>query len=216
MWHVGIYDSVTGEMINPKVLWTQPDGGCLRILAKRAVRVQGVWTFSDVAEYQDPAEANMMPVPILVTNLLAFPAFSETPEQIASEIKVRGSFSLITSSKTKKADISITEILNFLRLNPNPSRAEGFWLYTKLQGRLAAPWTCLVVVLIAVPFGVGFGRRNVFVGVASSIFICFTYFVLQQVTLALGTGGYLPPWLAAWLPNLTFGAVGLGLTARVR
>jgi lipopolysaccharide export system permease protein len=46
--------------------------------------------------------------------------------------------------------------------------------------------------------------------------ICFGYFVLQQLTLALGTGGYLPPWLAAWLPNLTFGLAGLLLTSRVR
>ena len=55
-----------------------------------------------------------------------------------------------------------------------------------------------------------------FVGVAGSVFICFTFFVLQQVGLALGTGGYLPAWLAAWLPNLAFGVTGLVLAARVR
>jgi len=81
---------------------------------------------------------------------------------------------------------------------------------------LAAPWTCLVVVLIALPFGAASGRRNVFVGVASSILICFIYFVLQQLGLALGSGGYAPPWLAAWFPNLAFGLVGLGLTAALR
>jgi lipopolysaccharide export system permease protein len=73
-----------------------------------------------------------------------------------------------------------------------------------------------VVVLIAIPFGAVGGRRNVFVGVASSILICFVYFVLQQVGLALGTSGSLPPWLAAWFPNLSFGLTGLWLTSRVR
>jgi lipopolysaccharide export system permease protein len=101
-------------------------------------------------------------------------------------------------------------------LHPNPKRTDRFWLYTKLHGRLAAPWTCLVVVLIALPFGAASGRRNIFVGVASSIFICFTFFVLLQLGLALGTGGYLPAWLAAWFPNLIFGIAGLWLTARVR
>jgi lipopolysaccharide export system permease protein len=52
--------------------------------------------------------------------------------------------------------------------------------------------------------------------VAGSIFICFAYFVIQQVSLALGAGGHLPAWLAAWLPNLFFAGLGLGLTARVR
>ena len=67
----------------------------------------------------------------------------------------------------------------------------------------------MVVVLIAIPFGAVSGRRNVFMGVAGSIVICFAYFVVQQLALALGTGGYLAPWLAGWLPNLSFGLVGL-------
>jgi lipopolysaccharide export LptBFGC system permease protein LptF len=89
-------------------------------------------------------------------------------------------------------------------------------LETKLQERLAAPWTCLVVVLIALPFGAAPGRRNVFVGVASSIVICFGYFVLQQLALALGTGGHAPPWLAAWAPNVLFALAGLVMCARIR
>ena len=100
---------------------------------------------------------------------------------------------------------------HYLRLHPNLPPTDSGWLFTKFYGRIAAPWTCLVVVLIAIPFGAATGRRNPFVGVAGSIFICFGYFVIQQVSLALGSGGYLPAWLAAWLPNLIFGALGLAL-----
>jgi lipopolysaccharide export LptBFGC system permease protein LptF len=73
-------------------------------------------------------------------------------------------------------------------------------------------------VFIAIPFGVASGRRNLFVGVAGSIFICFTYFVVQKVSLAAGSApnSHFPAWLAAWLPNLIFGATGLFLMARVR
>ena len=71
----------------------------------------------------------------------------------------------------------------------------------------------LVVVLIAIPFGAPSGRRNVFVGVAASIFICFAYFVLQRFGMALGTGGYLPPLIGAWLPNVLFGGAGLWLVS---
>jgi len=72
-----------------------------------------------------------------------------------------------------------------------------------------------VVVLIAIPFGSAGGRRNLFVGVASGIFIAFGFIFLQQLSLALGTGGSLPPGLAAWLPNVVFTALSLGLIRRL-
>ena len=114
----------------------------------------------------------------------------------------------------KRADIPVTELMTYLKLHPHPPQAPA--LYTKLHGRLAMPWTCLVVVLIATPFGAASGRRNVFVGVASSILIFFGYYVLQQLSLALGAGGTLPAWLAGWAPNLAFALAGLWLMTRIR
>lgn len=70
------------------------------------------------------------------------------------------------------------------------------------------------MVLIALPFGARSGRHNVFAGVASSLFICFGYFIMQRIAMGLGVGGTLPPLLAAWLPNLVFGLTGLGLIWR--
>jgi lipopolysaccharide export system permease protein len=81
---------------------------------------------------------------------------------------------------------------------------------------LATPWTCLVVVLLATPFGAGSGRRNVYVGVASSILIYFAYYVIQQLCLALGAGNFLSPVVAGWLPNISFALFGAVMMARVR
>ena len=214
-WQIGQYNSDTGEMFNPLVISKLPDNSVLQLKADRAARTNEVWTFyGNVNVFKYPAETNAPPVPVLHTNVLAMPSFTETPEQIRSEIKIsrfRQSF------EAKKADIPILEILNYLRLHPHPTGEEGAaWLYTKLYGRLAAPWTCLVVVFIAIPFGAASGRRNVFVGVAGSILICFCYFVLQQIGLTLGSGGHLTPWLAAWFPNLSFSLTGWWLTARLR
>ena len=69
---------------------------------------------------------------------------------------------------------------------------------------------------MAIPFGALSGRRNLFYGVAGSISVCFSFFVLQQVSLAFGMGGQVLPWVAAWLPNIIFAAVGFFLTLRVR
>ena len=210
-WIIGQYDLRTSEMTRPVVVSRLADGSHLELRAARAVRSNGCWNFYDVLEYQRPARPDALPVLLLKTNLLAKLDFTETPEQIQSEIQLSSGTGLV---KAKRADIPIAVILNYLRLHPYPSQAA--MLYTKLAGRLATPWTCLVVVLIAIPFGAPSGRRNVFVGVASSILICFAYFVLQQVCLAAGAGGRLAPWLAGWLPNLSFGLTGLVMTARVR
>ena len=211
-WFIGEYRIKTREMLRPQVHGISPDGSLYRLYADRAVRTNGVWTFFNVAEYSQ-ASANAQLMPSLQTNELAMPEFDETPRQILSEIKISSYQGL---KKTRSSDIPLADILAYLRLHPNLSRADSSWLFTKFHGRLAAPWTCLVVVLIAIPFGVATGRRNLFVGVAGSIFICFAFFVLQQVSLALGSGGYMSAWLAAWLPNLIFGIFGLALMVRVR
>ena len=213
-WRIGVYNSKTGEMIDVGVYPIERDSSKpWELRADRARRIDGVWTLYNVRAFREAADTNAPPVPVLQTNVLAVPEFSETPEEINSEIKIQDSMTLRAA---KKADVPIKDLVNYLRLHPNPSPADRFWLYTKLEGRLAAPWTCLVVVLIAIPFGAAGGRRNVYVGVASSIVICFVYFVLLQLGLALGTSGRLPAWLAAWFPNLSFGLAGLWLTARVR
>jgi lipopolysaccharide export system permease protein len=212
-WIIPTYNLETTEMTKPKVFSPQADGSTLWLEAQSAIYANGIWTFYNASVHREAAETNSWPVPILETNVLAMPAFSETPEEIKSEITIQTTISL---RNAKKADIPIAEIRNYKRLHPKPLRSVSFWLDTKLQGRLATPWACLVVVLVAIPFGAASGRRNAFVGVASSIFICFAYFVLQQFGLALGSGGYLPAWLAAWFPNISFGATGLFLAAKLR
>jgi lipopolysaccharide export system permease protein len=211
-WFIVEYRLNTAEMIKPQVNWTLPDGSSHRLYADRAIRTNGVWTFFNASAYAQ-ADAGAPLLPSFQTNVLAMPGFTERPAEIEDEIKISSYQGLRNS---RRADIPLAIIIHHLRLNPNLPRTEASWLLTKLHGRLAAPWTCLVVVLIAIPFGAASGRRNLFVGVAGSIFICFAYFIIQQVTLALGSAGHLPGWLAAWLPNLIFGTAGLVLTARVR
>jgi lipopolysaccharide export system permease protein len=211
-WLIAEYHPKIAEMIKPQVNWKLPDGSSHSLYADRAVYTNGGWTFFNASEYLQMSP-NAPLLPSFQTNTLAMPEFTEKPSEIEDEIKISSYQSLRNS---RRADIPLKVIYHHLRLNPSLPPADASWLLTKLHGRLAAPWTCLVVVLIAIPFGAASGRRNLFVGVAGSIFICFTYFIIQQVSLALGSAGDLPGWLAAWLPNLIFGGVGLVLTARVR
>ena len=165
-------------MLKPKVKWTLPDGSILPGCRPRHPHQRRVDLFQCDRRSQTNTSAPLLPA--FQTNVLALPEFDETRNEIQSEIKI-GSYQNFRNSR--RADIPLMDIWGYLRLHPNLPRADSGWLFTKLHGRLAAPWTCLVVVLIAIPFGAASGRRNLFVGVAGSIFICFAYFVIQQVSL---------------------------------
>jgi lipopolysaccharide export system permease protein len=212
IWIFNAYRPRTAEMSGPIVVnWTLPDGSIRKLYADRAVYANPGWTFFKVKEFVQADETAPI-VPFLQTNELAMPEFDETPAGIENEIRM----SQYQFLHSRNLNVPLSVLWEYLRRHPNLPPAEAGKWWTKFEGRLAAPWTCLVVVLIAIPFGVPPGRRNLFVGVAGSVFICFTFFVLQQVGLALGMGGYLPPWLAAWLPNLFFAAVGILSMARIR
>ena len=210
-WLIESYDIPSGGMLRPHVIWIRSDGARTEILAQGAFYLEGTWVFTNGHTLAYEPGPGALPAPSAF-DTVTMPAFKETPDQIRSEIKIS---KLTAFNAVRKTQLSLREILEYEELHPGDSSKRAM-LDTKLHGRLAAPWTCLVVVLIALPFGAASGRRNVFVGVASSILICFVYFVLQQLALALGTGGHVLPWVAAWSPNALFSAVGLFLTFRVR
>ena len=148
--------------------------------------------------------------------MLAMPQFTETPQDFANEWKFNGRFKNLGSKPSKFPDVPLRDLREYKKLHPDMNEKYRWWLETQLYGRIALPCSCLVVVLIAIPFGAASGRRNIFMGVAGSIVICFVYFILFQVGLAMGSGGILPAWIAAWLPNAVFGITGFWLMLRVR
>jgi len=213
-WFIEAFNLATYQMLRPHVVWGLPDGGRREIMAERCAWLDGVWVFTNVYIFDYAAKTNDLPAQQQQMPILAAPEFKETPEQMKSTFKMNR-LNTSTFRSMRRMQFSIREILEYQRLHPG-DRPKAALLDTKLQERLASPWTSLVVVLIALPFGAAPGRRNVFVGVASSIVICFVYFVVQQLALALGTGGHIPSWVAAWAPNAMFAFVGLALCQRIR
>lgn len=210
-WLFANFNFNQAELDGVQVNWNLPNGLERQLNAQRAVYSKPGWTFYNVKEFEQANKTATL-VPILQTNVLVMSNFDETPGEIENDIQM-GEYESLHSHKL---NIPLSVLWEYLQRHQNLPRVEAGRWWTKFYGRLAEPWTCLVVVLIAIPFGVASRRRNLFVGVAGSVFICFTFFVLQQVGLAMGEGGRLPAWLAAWLPNMAFAATGLLLTARVR
>lgn len=212
IWNIGAYNPDTFEMTNPHIEWRLQDGSRRILLARSGVRTNDHWRFQNATLITYPSgrvETNTIPIK---TNSIVVTEFTETPSDIRVQIK----FSRLNAVEaTKRPQFSLREI-GYIERHLELNARDKAILATQWQARIAQPWVCLVVPLIAIPFAAASGRRNVFIGVATSIFICFGYFVLQRFALALGAGQFIPPAVAAWVPNGVFGATGLWLTHRVK
>lgn len=210
-WKIAAYGLVSHEMLRVNVEWTDRDHVRRVLFADRGSYTNGAWQFTDVLLYTYPPTQEF---PTRTqTNRIVFAELDETPRLIKSEIKVS---SLSAIRAAKKLRFTLAEILDYQRLHPRLTGSKADELNTQFHGRLAAPFTCFVVVLLALPFGAAPGRRNVAIGVAASIGIGFAFFVLSRLSLVLGTGGHVPGWVAGWAPIVLFAAVGIELTRRLR
>jgi lipopolysaccharide export system permease protein len=84
-----------------------------------------------------------------------------------------------------------------------------------LAQKLSLPFASFVSVLIALPLSVAFGRRGRTLGIALSFLLMFIYYLLLSAAAALGRNEAINPYLAAWIPNMIFGAVGAIMILRV-
>jgi LPS export ABC transporter permease LptF/LPS export ABC transporter permease LptG len=98
-------------------------------------------------------------------------------------------------------------------------RAGGFDVLSQeveLARKLAFPVVTLIMALLAVPFAATIGRSGAMGGIAIGIALAISYWALISLFAALGKGGALPPLLAAWAPNMLFGAGAVYLLLTVR
>ncbi len=110
--------------------------------------------------------------------------------------------------------LGIPELIGWLRSKRSQdARGEAVHL-TQWHHRIAEPFNCVIVILLAIPLGIFFSRRGTSGGLALAVFLCAGLLFFTNICLSLGDSGHLPPVLAAWLPNLIFGALALYLFRR--
>jgi LPS export ABC transporter permease LptG len=98
-------------------------------------------------------------------------------------------------------------------------RSSGFDVVEQqvaLERKVSFPFVTLIMTLIAVPFAVTTGRHGAMYGIGVGIALAITYWVAISFFAALGSGGLIVPALAAWAPNLLFGAGAAYLLLTVR
>jgi LPS export ABC transporter permease LptF/LPS export ABC transporter permease LptG len=126
----------------------------------------------------------------------------------------------------ERADYFVTEVpdaerMNYAQLKKyiTDLKASGYNVLeheVSLQRKLAYPLVPVIMTLIAVPFAVTTGRRGAMYGIGVGIVLALVYWTTISIFAALGAAGIVPPTLAAWAPNLLFGAAAAYLLLTVR
>jgi lipopolysaccharide export system permease protein len=74
----------------------------------------------------------------------------------------------------------------------------------------------IITAFLGIPFALRLPRMGgLAAAVGLSLTLGFAYWVLFAVTVSIGQTGLLPPFLAAWVANILFGALGVYLLLRV-
>jgi len=120
-----------------------------------------------------------------------------------------------------KTDPPDAEMMNVRELGIYVDKlsASGFdvvRLVVAFHRKISFPFVTLVLTLIAVPFAVTMGPRGALYGVGVGICLSCAYWIVMSVFGAIGSAGMLAPMLAAWAPNLLFGASATYLLLTVR
>lgn len=86
-----------------------------------------------------------------------------------------------------------------------------------LHAKVSYAFVNIIMALLGIPFALRIGRSGgMALGVALSIVLGLGYWTFYTFCLSLGSGGVVPPVVAAWTANVAFGMLGAYLFLQVR
>jgi lipopolysaccharide export system permease protein len=165
-------------------LWRRIDAAEASWDGKRWVFVSGyVRTFERGKERAEPFER------------MAVSGLEERPDDFAKE-------------DIQPDEMNYLELRRYVqRLRSSGARVANYLV--DLHLKLAFPLICIVVVLIGGALATRLRTQSTALGFGLSVAISFVYYGVMRAGQALGHNGALPPYLAAWLGDVLFGAIGL-------
>lgn len=119
----------------------------------------------------------------------------------------------VSNSSDDPDQMTLGQLYRLIRINATRG-GDNSKLWMVLHMRIAVPWACIVLALVGAAFGSRPQRTNSSVGLGVSVIIVFVYYVILSFTQSLGEAGYLPPFIAAWIANAVFLAIGAMLCVR--
>jgi LPS export ABC transporter permease LptF/LPS export ABC transporter permease LptG len=164
-----------------------------RIYAERAHWEEGLqrWVCTQgwEREFRGPAMASYH-----TFDVATFAGVSEPPMYFKKEVK-------------QSSEMNYEELRSYIR-DLQQSGFEVVRLRVQLEKKFAFPVIALVMALLAVPFSLQAGKRGTVAGVALALGIAVVYWTVSGLFEAMGNISQLPPFLAAWSPDLIFAFLG--------
>ncbi|GAB6137346.1 LptF/LptG family permease [Halanaerobaculum tunisiense] len=182
------------------VTWQNYEEGELAtiIQAKKAKWQRDQWVFIEGTSYTITSEGRIPQTEFQRLNMKN--KLSRTPQQM-------------TRNQKSPEEMTLGELSEHIELMEQEGRDVNELLVSYYQ-RYAIPFACFVFALVGAPLGLNPNRSGSSIGLGLSIVVIFIYYTLMTIGSALGQGGNLAPWLGAWLQNIVFTIVGIGLLVK--
>ncbi|MBI4727545.1 LPS export ABC transporter permease LptG [candidate division TA06 bacterium] len=131
---------------------------------------------------------------------LALTGFQETPESFTKRVLLPDEMNFA----------QLARYIDALRRSGGDAHRYVVDLYFKLS----FPFANFIILLFGLPILSNARKSGATLSFSLSLLVCFVFWGILQTGRALGHNASLMPGLAAWLPNLIFGALGLYILYR--
>ncbi len=189
MWYMDCFDPAVNAAEGVSVSVLGDDGfEVSRVSAKRGFydAPSKCWVFQNgkVVEFNPETRRVVRP---LAFSRKKFENFDESPK-------------IMMLSMRRAKDLSLRETEVLLDTIGDPDARESLPYLIRWYSIWASPFSCVVVVAIAIPFSVAGVRSNPMVGVSKTVGLFFLYYLLDGVSTSVGGRGIISPEAAAFIP----------------
>lgn len=198
VYHLGSFDGATDRMADIVMLNFDEDKRLKsRLDAQSAQYQDGQWVFFKGYQRTFDAEGKEL--------------VSQPFEKLAVTIPEKPSDFLTVEKDPNR--MTILELTNYVRQLKH-SGSDHHKELTTLYLKLASPFGCVIMIILAVPWG--WTMRKYTGAIASfgiSALVAFAYIGGMQIGQNLGNSALAPPFLSVWITNVIFAVVGPALMA---
>ncbi|MBI3333570.1 MAG: LptF/LptG family permease [Candidatus Omnitrophica bacterium] len=165
-----------------------------KITAEAAVWTGSQWKFLDgtILQFNSRGETVGRPVPFKEKFIQA----GDRPE-------------ILERSESQAAFMNMRDLGRYIQRLEGAGGSTIRKLKVDWYAKPAAALACLILTLIGIPTAIQPIRGGTALGLSLGLGVGLAFYGINALSLALGKGGWFPPWIAAWAAPLGFAWYGL-------